>query len=128
VADEFILEATGGAQKRAALQLGNIPDGYLAKRVGNALVGVLPSSVALATKSGIVAAGSFVADPVLRKATVTFAVAFADNNYSVTVTGEDARGWTIESKTAAGFKISSGSAAALAGNTFWIAVKNGETS
>lgn len=80
----------------------------------------------LATKSGIVAAGSFVGPGVLT-APVIFAAAFVDNLYSVTVTGEDGRTWLITGKSAAGFTISTGSAAPIAGNTFWQAIKQGET-
>lgn len=83
-------------------------------------------AITLATKSGIVAAGAFVGPGVLTSA-VVFASAFADNLYSVTVTGEDGRTWLITGKSAAGFTISAGSAAPLNGNTFWQAIKQGET-
>ena len=80
----------------------------------------------LPTKSGIVAAGSFVG-PGIRTAPVLFAAAFSDNLYSVVVTGEDRRIWSISGKSSAGFTISANSAAALGGNTFWQAIKQGET-
>jgi len=54
-------------------------------------------------------------------ASITFATAFANNNYAVTVTGEDVRSWTIQSKTAAGFIIDSNSTVALTGPVYWIA-------
>jgi hypothetical protein len=47
--------------------------------------------------------------------------------YSVTVTGEDMRVWTIESKTAAGFTVNSNSNTNVAGSTYWVAILNGES-
>jgi hypothetical protein len=47
---------------------------------------------------------------------------FPNNNYAVTVTGEDARGWTIESKSNTQFTIQSNSAIALTGPVYWIAI------
>ena len=79
----------------------------------------------LPTKAGIVASGSFSGTP--KKAAVAFSASFADNNYAVTVTGEDSRSWTIESKSASGFTINANTGTALTGNTFWTAIKNGET-
>jgi hypothetical protein len=81
----------------------------------------------LKTKSGIVAFGSFAPTPILQKTAIVFATAFADNLYAVTITGEDSRSWQIEAKTSAGFTINSNSEVALLGNTFWIAIKQGES-
>ena len=75
-------------------------------------------------KSGIVSSGSFSGNP--DKATVIFTTAFSDNNYSVTVTGEDSRSWTIESKSSTGFVINSNSNTPLSNNTFWQAISVGE--
>lgn len=78
----------------------------------------------LATKAGSVTNTSFTGNP--KKVTVTFAAAFTDANYSVAVTGEDARSWTVESKVAGSFIINANSNTAVAGSTHWIAVKHGE--
>ena len=78
----------------------------------------------LTTKSNVVANTSFTGSP--RKATVTFTTAFPDTNYSITVTGENSRTWTIESKTTTGFVINSNSTTALTGNTYWQAIAYGE--
>jgi hypothetical protein len=79
----------------------------------------------LATKAGSVANSSFTGNP--KKATVTFAAAFTDANYSVAITGEDARSWTIESKVAGSFVINANSNTGLSGTTYWIATAYGET-
>ena len=69
-------------------------------------------------KAGIVASGSFAGVP--RKATVTFNTAMPDNNYAISIMGEDSRNFSIESKVAGSFVINSNSAVAMTGNTFWI--------
>lgn len=51
---------------------------------------------------------------------IAFTTAYANNLYAVTVTGEDARTWTIESKTSAGFTINTNSSVALTGPVYWI--------
>jgi hypothetical protein len=61
-----------------------------------------------------------------RKATVTFTTAFPNTNYSVVITGEDLRSWTIESKLAGSFVINTNSNAALTGTTYWQATSYGE--
>jgi hypothetical protein len=70
-------------------------------------------------KGGYVSSGSFTGTPKI--ATVTFGSAFSDNNYTVTVTGEDVRVWSVESKTAAGFTINTNSNVALTNSVYWIA-------
>lgn len=70
-------------------------------------------------KSDSVSNSSFSGTP--RTAAVTFGTAFSDTNYAITITGEDARSWTIQSKTASGFTINSNSSVALTGTTYWIA-------
>jgi hypothetical protein len=52
---------------------------------------------------------------------VSFGSAFTDNLYSVTVTGEDLRVWSIQSKTSAGFTINSNSSVKPNGTVYWIA-------
>jgi len=56
-----------------------------------------------------------------KSSSITFASSFPNNSYAVTVTGEDARSWTIQSKTSAGFTINSNSSVALTGPVYWIA-------
>jgi len=75
-------------------------------------------------KANVILSGAFSGLP--QTATVIFSTPFASNDYMVTVTGEDSRSWTIESKTATGFTINSNSKIALSGNTFFIATENGE--
>jgi hypothetical protein len=76
-------------------------------------------------KSNAIANSSFTGNP--KKATVTFSTAFPNTSYAITVTGEDARSWTIESKVAGSFVINANSNTALAGTTYWIATAYGET-
>jgi len=86
----------------------------------------LPFSATLATKSGTVAGATFAGVP--RKATVTFGTAFVSTAYSITITGENSRSWTYESKAAGGFVINANSGAAVAGEVSWQAIFTGETS
>lgn len=72
-----------------------------------------------APKAGYIAAGAFAGIPL--SASVTFNTPIFNNAYAVAVTGEDARTWTIQSKTAAGFTINSNSSTALTGNVYWTA-------
>ena len=82
------------------------------------------ASNVIKTKAGSVTNSSFTGNP--RKTTVTFATAFPNTNYAVTVTGEDSRAWSIESKLAGSFVISANSNTNLIGNTYWIATAYGE--
>ena len=82
------------------------------------------ASNVLRSKAGNVTNTSFAGNP--RKATVTFTTAFPNTNYAITVTGEDARSWTIESKLAGSFVINANSNTGLAGTTYWIATAYGE--
>ena len=75
--------------------------------------------------SGVVSGASFAGSP-QKKTTITFTNAFPDNNYNITITGEDARTWTIESKGASSFIINANANAAISGNVFWQAIKNGQ--
>lgn len=76
------------------------------------------------TKANVITAGTFTGNP--KKATVTFSTAFPNTNYSIVVTGEDSRTWTIESKLAGSFVVNSNSNVAPAGNTYWQATSYGE--
>lgn len=77
------------------------------------------------SKSGTVLPGSFTGSPV-KKYTVVLGVPFDDDLYSVTVTGSDERIFTIESKTATGFTISTNANQSLTGNVFWQAIRNSQ--
>ena len=79
----------------------------------------------LKTKTSGALAATFTGNPKI--SAITFITAFTDNNYSVVITGEDARTWTIESKTSAGFTINSNSNIAPAGTTYWNATAFGES-
>lgn len=77
------------------------------------------SSISLATKANSIIYSSFAGTPLT--ASITFDNPYPNTNYSVAVTGEDARIWTIQNKTAAGFIINSNSNESLVGYTDWIA-------
>lgn len=70
-------------------------------------------------KAGSASLASFAGTPFT--SSITFGSAFSTNLYAVTVTGEDARSWTIQSKSSAGFTINSNSTVALTGPVYWIA-------
>jgi hypothetical protein len=78
----------------------------------------------LSTKSGIKLDSDFTGTP--KKTSVVFVTPFPDNSYGVVVTGEDARAWTIESKSATGFTINANADTALTGEVFWQATVVGE--
>ena len=71
-------------------------------------------------KSGTVLPTSFSGSPL--KATVTFATAFENANYSILITGIDARSFTYEVKATTGFTINSNAALALTSNVDWLAI------
>jgi hypothetical protein len=73
-------------------------------------------------KSGIVSNTTWTGSPLNYQ--VTFTSAFPSTNYSVTVTGGDARVWTIESRGTTGFIINSNSNTGLLYPTYWIATLN----
>jgi hypothetical protein len=74
------------------------------------------------SKSGIVSNTTWTGSPLNYQ--VTFTSAFPSTNYSVTVTGGDARVWTIESRGTTGFIINSNSNTGLLYPTYWIATLN----
>lgn len=93
----------------------------LAIDISNGLITYMatPAGGGSTVKAGSVADTSFAGNP--RKATVTFTTPFSNNNYSISVTGETSRAWSIESKVSGSFVINSNSATAITGDTFWIA-------
>ena len=74
------------------------------------------------TKSGIVSDSTFTGTPLNYQ--VLFSSAFPNTSYSVTVTGGDARVWTVESVTVNGFILNSNSNTGLLYPTYWIATLN----
>ena len=73
-------------------------------------------------KSGIVSNTTFTGSPLNYQ--VTFTSAFPNTNYSVNITGGDARVWTVESVTVNGFIINSNSNTGLLYSTYWVATLN----
>ena len=113
--------ATGNALSATTLSGGTILSGST-----NLYSIFQPQSGVLKQKNGSVTGSTFAGNP--KTATVTFATAFADNNYAVTVTGEVNRTWSVESKTAAGFTINANANLAFnSSNVFWMAAQIGES-
>lgn len=78
----------------------------------------------LYAEAGSIAAVSFSGNP--KKATVTLSQAMPSTNYSVSITGtDDARSWTVESKTTTSFVINSNANQALVGPVDWQAQAHG---
>ena len=84
--------------------------------------GIGTNVISNSAKSGSVVAGSFTGNP--KTNTVILSLPFPSSNYSVTVTGGDARAWTVEGLTANGFTINSNSNTTLNYTTYWVAVLN----
>ena len=110
------------------LTVGSIANNQFLKRSGTGIIGV--AAVGLATKSGKVTVTSFSGNP--KTATVTFATAFADANYSVSLGVEtsDSTLFTpvLNSITASGFIINMiTNYISKLTSIHWIAVYNGET-
>ncbi len=82
------------------------------------------ASNVLKTKAGSIAFTAFAGTPY--SASVTFSTSFANTNFAVVVTGEDARSWTIQNKTAGGFTVNSNSNTVLTGTTYWTCTAYGE--
>jgi hypothetical protein len=90
----------------------------------NWIIGAGTGTVTSSTtaKSGIVSNTTWTGTPLNYQ--VSFTSAFPNTNYSVTVTGGDARVWTVESITVNGFIINSNSNTGLLYPTYWIATLN----
>lgn len=84
-----------------------------------------PAGPGSTSRRNTVAAASFSGNP--KKATVSFATPYADDQYAIAITGADPRIWSYESKTAAGFVINSNSNTAPTGEVSYIAMPKGET-
>jgi hypothetical protein len=94
-------------------------NGQLFVTSSSAIGGGTPPAPTITTKAGSGSVASFGGTPLT--ASITFGTAFSNNNYAVTITGEDARIWTIQSKSSTGFVINSNSVSALTGPAYWIA-------
>ena len=76
-------------------------------------------------KSGTISGSTFAGNP--KKSTVTFATAFANTNYAITILSDTNRTWTWESKAAGSFVINANSNTGFAtGNVDWTATEYGE--
>lgn len=58
---------------------------------------------------------------------ITFTTAFPTANYGVTVTGADARPWTVEQLSSSNFTISTNSTQVLSAPVYWQAIAVGES-
>lgn len=74
------------------------------------------------TKSGTITNTTFTGSPLNYQ--VSFTSGFPNTNYSVTVTGGDARVWTVENIGVNGFIINSNSNTGLLYSTYWVATLN----
>ncbi len=81
------------------------------------------SSTGLVTYASQISNTSFNGTPLT--ASVTFTTPFTDNNYAISIEGDDSRTWTVQSKTTSGFTINSNSSIALTGPVYWIAIQSG---
>jgi hypothetical protein len=66
-------------------------------------------------KSGSVPGGSFSSGT----ASVLFVTIMPDTDYSITITGEVSRAWSIEDKTTNGFTINANASATFSENVYW---------
>lgn len=76
-------------------------------------------------KAGNILNSAFSGSPL--KYSVVFSTAYSNTNYTISITGADARFWTIESKTVSGFIINSNATDALTGSVSWFTTPTGET-
>jgi len=120
VFDGFVVVSSGSVGTFSGSFLGNATT---ATSASYATTSSFASNV-LKTKAGSLANTSFGGTPYT--ASVTFSSAFNNTNYSIAVTGEDARIFTIESKTASGFVVNTNSNTAVTGTTYWTCTVFGE--
>ena len=77
-------------------------------------------------KSGQIPSQSFGGTPLIYN--VVFTSSYSNANYSVGITGGDARIWTIEQISASNFTICTNSSVLLSQNVSWISTMIGESS
>ena len=75
-------------------------------------------------KTGIIAGTSFGDSP--KTASIIFAKPFINDNYSIVVTGESLRAWTVQNKLSGSFEINSNDNSSFSNNVFWQAMSVGE--
>jgi hypothetical protein len=85
----------------------------------------LAASESVTVKAGLVSAESFSGTPLV--AQVTFETALPDTNYSIAISGVDARIFSYQSKETTGFIINTNANGALSGEVSWIVTPVGET-
>jgi len=120
VFDGFVVVSSGSVGTFSGSFLGNATT---ATSASYATTSSFASNV-LKTKAGLLTNTSFGGTPYT--ASVTFSSAFNNINYSIAVTGEDARIFTVESKTASGFVVNTNSNTAVTGTTYWTCTAFGE--
>jgi hypothetical protein len=76
-------------------------------------------------KVGITSGSTFLGSP-RTSSVISFVKPFPNNNYSIVVSGENVRTWTIQNKVSGSFVINSNSSATLSGSVFWHATSVGE--
>lgn len=84
-----------------------------------------PGPPAKPSKCGSVPGADFAGSP--KKFTVVFTHPYADDSYVITLSGDNSRSFTWETKTASGFVINANAATALTGPVDWFTAKIGET-
>ena len=70
-------------------------------------------------KASSASVASFTGQPY--STSITFATAYSNNLYAVSVIGEDSRAWSISGKSPSGFTIDSNSSFPLTNPVYWIA-------
>ena len=120
VAQAYLIISSGSVGTFSGSFLGNATTATSASYATTASF----ASNVLKTKAGSIVSASFGGTPL--SASVTFGTAFNNTNYSVAVTGEDVRIFTVQSKTAGGFVVNTNSNTALTGTTYWTCTAYGE--
>lgn len=75
-------------------------------------------------KSGIVSGSFFTGNP--KTFLVTFDEPFPNLLYSISVTGEIVRSWTIQNKSTNGFRINANNNSSFTSFVYWTAISRGE--
>jgi hypothetical protein len=82
----------------------------------------LTSSYLTPFKSGEVVPAGFNLLGGVYVANVSFATAYSNTDYSISVIGGDARTFTVDNKLVGGFRINTNSGVALGANVYWMAI------
>lgn len=83
------------------------------------------SSPSFSGKTNVVAGGDFTGTP--KTYDVVFDSPYADDEYVIVITGQDARIFTYEDKTQNGFTINANAAEALVGEVSWVTIPISES-